>query len=76
MYIKDAIEFALNEDLERTVVANKLGISRAMLSHYLNRDNTPRLDVAAKLWGEYGIVVEPFTERAVIKQWTELNNGA
>ncbi len=74
MYIAEALEYAINEDEDRGVVAKKLGITKAMISHYLNRDFTPRLNVAGKLWGEYGLVIEPFSERAVIKEWTRLQD--
>ena len=45
MYIKEAMEFAINEDGDRGIVANKLGITKAMVSHYINQDNTPRLPI-------------------------------
>ena len=72
MYAKEAMEYAINEDGDRGVIAGKLGVTKAMISHYIQRDHSPSLTVAGKLWGEYGLVVEPFTERAVIKKWTEL----
>jgi len=75
MYIKEAMAFAINEDGDRGIVANKLGITKAMVSHYINQDNTPRLPIAGKIWGEYGLVIEPFTERAVIKDWTRQQEG-
>lgn len=72
LYIKDVIEFALNDNPDRQVLATKLGVSKAQISHYLNREGIPRLDVAGRVWGNFGLVIEPFTERAVIKSWTEL----
>ncbi len=74
MYVNEAMEYAINQDDDRGVVAGKLGLTKAMISHYLNRDNTPGLRVAAKLGGESGLVVEPFTELAVIKKWTEMTS--
>ena len=41
MYVNEAMEYAINQDNNRKIVAGKLGISTAMVSHYLNRDNTP-----------------------------------
>ena len=77
MYVNEAIEAAISiEEGDRAVVARKLGISPGMVSHYLKRDNTPRLNIAGKLWGEYGLVIEPFTERAVIREWTRLQDDA
>lgn len=74
MEINEAIEHALSVDDDRRVVAHRLGITVAMISHYTKRDNLPSLTVAAKLWGEYNLVVEPFTEKAVIKKWAEMQD--
>ncbi len=70
MEIEEALGCALEtEDGNRVIVASRLGIKQAMVSHYLTGKNTPSLKVAARLWGEYGMVVEPYTEKAVIKTW-------
>lgn len=68
MEIKEALTCAIeHEEGDRAAVATKLGVTPAMVSHYLNNNNLPSLKVAGNIWCAYGFVVEPFTERAVIK---------
>ncbi len=48
-------------------VADKLGVSTAMISTWKNKDNdfTPRLAIAIKIYQEYVIQVWPYDIRAL-----------
>jgi len=76
MEIKEAMEaMLLQENYDRDAISHKIGVTKGQLSHYIIQGKPPRLNVAGRIWGNYGLVVEPFTETAVIKQWGQDNGN-
>ena len=66
MTISDAIKTIMEqEDMTRAQLATKLGLTQGMLSHYINHGHYPRLNVAAVIYKDYRIQVEPFTKLAL-----------
>ena len=66
MKIKQAIDTILeNEDITRSELALKLGITPGMLSHYASNAHYPRLNVAGRIYRYYSIQVEPFTQTSL-----------
>ncbi len=60
--IKNILEFD-----EPAEVADKLGVSTAMISTWKNKDNdfTPRLPIARKIYNEYSVEVWPYSTEAL-----------
>lgn len=74
--MKEAIEIVLEQEaITRTELAAKLGITPGMLSHYSNHDHYPRLNVAAKMYANYRIQIEPFTETALSNEMERQLDG-
>jgi len=75
VFINEAISDIL-ESHSRTEIAETLGVSKAMISTWLQKDNDfcPRVGVAAKLYRAYDIVVYPYSEEAL--QWVLENTDA
>lgn len=71
MYVAEAL--ALIEESEdvkdQYEMAGLLEVSQGTISNYHKKGRYPTLLVAAKIYGLYGHVVEPFTEKAVAKEW-------
>lgn len=66
MQIKQAINVILEQEgMNKAELANELGITQGMVSHYAHHGHYPRLNVAAKIYGKYRIQVEPYTELAL-----------
>ena len=59
-------ELKLHDQYE---VAKTIGVSQGTVSNYMKGTSYPTLSIAAKVYGEYGYRVEPFTEWALQKEW-------
>lgn len=66
MYISQVIELLLN-DHKPAEIAEEIGVSQALVSTWKNKDNdfTPRVNVAARIYDRYEIVVFPYAEEAL-----------
>ena len=73
MEVIDALEIIRDkEDIEdQYSMAETLGVSQGTISNYM-KGTYPNLRTAGKIYGHYGLVVEPFTEKAVKKEWAYL----
>ncbi len=73
MLIKDALTTIMeNEGLTPTQMAEKLGVTPGMISHYINHNHYPRLNTATKIYMGYKIQVEPFTVLALSTEMEKL----
>ena len=62
--IKESLKLQDQRDLARL-----LNVSQGTISNYLKNKSYPTLLIAARIYGEYGYAVEPFTELALKKEW-------
>ena len=72
MYIDEAIMHILDNDTSiesQKDLCTKLGISAPMVSAYKKRESRPNLHNASRIWGLYGIQVEPYTELSLQEEW-------
>jgi len=49
-------------------LAKVVGISQGTISNYLNDKTYPTLEVAARIYKNYGLRVEPYTEWAILEE--------
>ena len=63
---KIMIEFRVADQYEMSKI---LGVSQGTISNYIKGKTYPSLSVAAKIYGRYGYRVEPYTEKALEKEW-------
>ena len=50
-------------------MAKHLQVSQGTISNYYKLGAYPSLRVAGFIYGEYGFQIEPFTEKALKKEW-------
>ena len=77
MNIDEALEAIQNGHPEvRTQedLASLIGISGALISTYKNGQSRPNITNACKIWGKFGIQVEPFTEKSLEYEWQTYHN--
>jgi transcriptional regulator with XRE-family HTH domain len=67
MTINKAMIKLLNEGSTRMELADTLGVSPALISTWINKENdfVPRLNLARRIYHNYGIVIYPYAENAV-----------
>ena len=65
-YIRDIIKMQLKKE-DRKQIAHQLGVSTALISVWLNKDNDfcPRLDLARKIYKLYGEQTFPYALEAL-----------
>ena len=71
MLVKDAL-LKIKDDLklqDQYDMAKVLGVSQGTISNYMKGKSYPTLLIAARIYGEFGYRVEPFTEDALKKEW-------
>jgi len=64
MFIKDYLE-EKEKQLDNATIANKLGISVAMISSYKRKGFNPSLSVAKRVYLLEGIVLHPYSEKGL-----------
>ena len=71
MLVGEAIESIMGayNIKDQYAMAKTLGVSQGTISNYIKGTTYPTLLVAARIYGEYGYRVEPFTEKALKKEW-------
>lgn len=71
MLVNEAIKVIMEEHdiADQYDMAEALGCSQATISNYVKGGTDPRKVVAARIWGKYGLRVEPYTQDAVQKEW-------
>ena len=71
MEVIDALEIIGDKEgtEDQYSMAETLGVSQGTISNYMKGNKYPNLRTAGKIYGHYGLVVEPFTEKAVKKEW-------
>ena len=71
MEIREALEYIKEKkDVNGQVaLAMAIGVSQGQISKYMKGGTYPNLSTAARIWGKYGIRCEPFTEKALEKEW-------
>ena len=74
MLIKEALEEIIErENLpDQYEVAKSIGVSQPTISNYKKGRTYPQLDIAALIYGRYGLRCEPFTEQALAIEWERL----
>jgi len=71
MYINEALQLIAEEEdtADQYELAKKIGTSQGTVSNYMKGGTYPNIKVAGFIYGTYGHIVEPFTEKALIKEW-------
>ena len=71
MFINEAINTIKKEHkvADQYEMAKIIQVSQATISNYLKGTTYPQLPVAARIYGLYGLRCEPFTEKALQKEW-------
>jgi len=67
MYIAEALQIIAEQEetKDQYDMANVIGVSQGTISNYKKNGAYPTLNVAAKIYKDYGIQCEPFTEHAL-----------
>jgi len=70
MLIIEALEIIKTDEGldDQYSVAQMIGVSQGTISNYMKGNKYPNLNVAGTIYMHWGLVVEPFTETAVIKE--------
>jgi len=71
MLITEALEVIkdIEKESNQYKLAKLLRVSQGTISNYTKHGKYPDLRAAGYIWGKYGIQVEPFTEKALEKEW-------
>lgn len=71
MQIVEALQLIEEEEgiKDQYEMAAVLNVSQGTVSNYHKKDKYPTLTVAARIYGKWGHQVEPFTEKALAKEW-------
>ena len=71
MYINEALEIIKKETglSHQLDLANELKTSQGTISNYTSGKSYPTLLMASRVYGKFGLVVEPFTETALKREW-------
>ena len=74
--MKDALEKIMEEKAitKQKEMAEYLDISQGQVSNYMMNKSYPALRVAAVIYGRFGYQVEPYTEKALKKEWEYLKD--
>jgi len=69
--IDEAIKYIMEkyDIVDQYTMAKEIDVSQATISNYIKGNQYPKLVTAARIYHKYNVMVEPFTDKAIIKEW-------